>query len=84
MKYIYLLTLIFILLFNSISAKEADYKSVNFIIIYLDDVGYGDVSLTGAVGYTTPNIDKMAAQGMFFSHCACCTTHHHLLTNLTI
>ena len=40
----------------------------NFILIYLDDVGYGDVSLTGAVGYITPNIDKMAAQGMFFSH----------------
>lgn len=43
-------------------------KPTNFIIIYLDDVGYGDVSLTGALNYTTPNIDKMAAKGMFFSH----------------
>lgn len=43
-------------------------KPVNFIIIYLDDVGYGDLSLTGALNYETPNIDKMAAGGMFFSH----------------
>lgn len=40
---------------------------VNFIIIYLDDVGYGDISLTGATGYSTPNIDKMAASGIFFT-----------------
>lgn len=42
-------------------------KPVNFIIIYLDDVGYGDISLTGATGYSTPNIDKMAASGIFFT-----------------
>lgn len=42
-------------------------KPTNFIIIYLDDVGYGDISLTGAIGYSTPNIDKMAASGIFFS-----------------
>lgn len=43
-------------------------KPTNFVIIYLDDVGYGDVSLTGALNYSTPNIDQMAAKGMFFSH----------------
>jgi len=42
-------------------------KPTNFIIIYLDDVGYGDISLNGAIGYSTPNIDKMAASGIFFS-----------------
>ena len=40
----------------------------NFIIINLDDVGYGDFSFNGAYGYTTPNIDKMAAEGMRFTH----------------
>ncbi|MCA1761326.1 MAG: sulfatase, partial [Bacteroidales bacterium] len=36
-------------------------------MIYIDDMGYGDIALTGAIGYTTPNIDRMAASGMFFS-----------------
>lgn len=40
----------------------------NIILIYLDDMGYGDLSLTGASGYATPNIDRMARQGVFFSH----------------
>ena len=39
----------------------------NIVLIYLDDMGYGDLSLTGALGYKTPNIDKMAARGMFFT-----------------
>jgi arylsulfatase len=43
-------------------------KPVNFVVIYLDDVGYGDITLTGATGYRTPNIDKMAKKGAFFSH----------------
>ena len=50
------------------SCNEKNEKATNFIIIYLDDVGYGDVSLTGAIDYLTPNIDKMAANGIFFSH----------------
>ncbi len=43
-------------------------KPTNFVIIYLDDVGYGDIALTGAIGFSTPNIDKMASGGVFFSH----------------
>lgn len=42
-------------------------KPTNFVLIYIDDMGYGDIALTGAIGYTTPNLDKMAANGMFFS-----------------
>lgn len=40
----------------------------NFIIINMDDVGYGDFSFNSAYGYTTPNIDKMAAEGMRLTH----------------
>lgn len=43
-------------------------QPVNFILINLDDVGYGDFSFNGAYGYTTPHIDKMAAEGMRFTH----------------
>ena len=47
-------------------AEKAE-KPVNFVLIYLDDMGYGDLSLTGATGYTTPNLDKMAREGIFFT-----------------
>ncbi|MBP3518241.1 MAG: sulfatase [Parabacteroides sp.] len=47
-------------------AQAADHT--NFIVINLDDVGYGDFSFNGAFGYKTPNIDRMAAEGMRFTH----------------
>lgn len=40
----------------------------NFIIINLDDAGYGDFSYNGAHGYTTPNIDQLASDGVKFTH----------------
>lgn len=40
----------------------------NVILIHLDDMGYGDLSLTGATGYSTPRIDKMANDGLFLTH----------------
>lgn len=39
----------------------------NIVLIHLDDMGYGDLALTGAVGYKTPNIDRLAHDGLFFS-----------------
>lgn len=48
------------------AVEAADYT--NFVIINLDDVGYGDFSCNGAYGYRTPNIDRMAAEGMRFTH----------------
>ncbi len=39
----------------------------NVIIIFCDDVGYADVGVFGAKGYKTPNIDRMAAEGMKFT-----------------
>ncbi|MFV0272321.1 MAG: sulfatase [Macellibacteroides fermentans] len=47
-------------------AQTAD--PTNIIVINLDDVGYGDFSFNGAIGYETPNIDRMAAEGMRFTH----------------
>ncbi|MCG6191574.1 sulfatase family protein, partial [Maribellus maritimus] len=45
-----------------------DNNPPNIVLIYLDDMGYGDLTLTGATDYSTPNLDKIASQGMFFSH----------------
>ncbi len=39
----------------------------NVVIIFTDDQGYGDVGCYGAEGYTTPNLDKMAAEGARFT-----------------
>ena len=48
--------------------KENNDTLPNIVLIYLDDMGYGDLTVTGATGYRTPNIDKIASNGMFFSH----------------
>ena len=37
---------------------------VNVVLINLDDAGNGDFSFKGAVDYETPNIDRLAAEGM--------------------
>jgi len=36
----------------------------NFIIIFCDDLGYGDIGCFGSKKHRTPNIDKMATEGM--------------------
>jgi arylsulfatase A len=39
----------------------------NFVLIYCDDLGYGDIGPFGAQGYATPNLDRLAAEGMKFT-----------------
>ncbi|MBT3386099.1 MAG: sulfatase [Prolixibacteraceae bacterium] len=40
----------------------------NFVVVFIDDMGYGDIGTQGATGWTTPNLDKMAAEGMRFTN----------------
>ena len=40
----------------------------NVVLIFMDDMGYGDLSVTGALGYSTPNIDGMAHEGSRFTN----------------
>lgn len=47
-------------------ASAIDTKP-NFIIIFVDDLGYGDLGCYGAKKIKTPNLDRMAAEGMRFS-----------------
>lgn len=56
--------------------KEAPQKEVPMNVIYIlaDDLGYGDIGCYGQLKIKTPNIDKMAQQGMLFTqHYAGCT-----------
>lgn len=39
----------------------------NFIIIFIDDLGYADLGCYGATQISTPNIDRLAKQGMRFT-----------------
>ena len=42
-------------------------KQPNIILILMDDMGYGDLSCYGAMGYKTPNLDRMAKTGIRFT-----------------
>jgi arylsulfatase A len=39
----------------------------NFVIVFIDDMGYGDIGPFGAEGYETPNLDRMAKEGRVFT-----------------
>ena len=57
----------------------------NIVILYVDDLGYGDLGSYGANGVTTPNVDELANNGIRFtnahSSAATCTpSRYSLLT----
>ncbi|MCF7954678.1 MAG: sulfatase [Phycisphaerae bacterium] len=52
--------------FIGIASADTDRKP-NFIIIFADDQGYQDLGCFGSPLIKTPNIDKMAAEGMRFT-----------------
>ncbi len=64
--------------------KEAE-RLPNVVIIFTDDQGYADVGCYGAEGFTTPNLDRMAEDGMRFtsfyvSQAVCSASRASLLT----
>jgi arylsulfatase A-like enzyme len=58
---------------NKAASKQA---KPNIVIIYADDIGYGDLSCFGYSKVQTPNVDKMASEGVRFtnSHCGAATS----------
>lgn len=62
---IWLLSFLLLLIGTTVfSQKKANALTPNVVIIYADDLGYGDLSCYGATKIKTPNIDKLAAQGV--------------------
>ena len=47
--------------------KGAEIRTPNFVIIFADDLGYGDLACYGHPTIRTPNLDRMAAEGMRFT-----------------
>ena len=56
-------------------AQKNNQEKPNIILIYIDDLGYGDVSCYGATKVKTPNVDYLASNGLKFTdaHCTAAT-----------
>ncbi|PCJ82492.1 MAG: arylsulfatase [Bacteroidetes bacterium] len=52
---------------HSKNNEDTATRKPNIIYILADDLGYGDLSLTGQEKFSTPNIDRLAKNGMFFT-----------------
>ena len=51
----------------SAPAWAAPGRLPNFVIVFIDDMGYADIGPFGAEGYETPNLDRMAGEGRVFT-----------------
>ena len=52
-----------------LTASKADRKlrPPNIVVMFTDDQGYGDVGVYGAKGFETPNMDRLAREGVRFT-----------------
>jgi arylsulfatase A-like enzyme len=70
-------------LLGSQSALQVEERKPNIVLIYADDVGYGDLSCYGATRVHTPNLDKIAGGGLRFTNAhspsATCTPSRYAL-----
>lgn len=71
------------------SSSQTNNKTVkpNIVFIYLDDLGYGDLSCYGATAIKTPNIDSLANGGVRFTNgyatsATCTPSRYGLLTGV--
>lgn len=76
---------LFALLFSAVTASAKDKP--NIIYILLDDAGYGDLGSYGQSKFTTPNMDRLASEGMKFTQhysgsTVCAPTRCVLMTGL--
>jgi arylsulfatase A-like enzyme len=67
-RYIILSILISVSSCKEITKKKIQDQKPNIIIIYADDLGIGDVSSYGSTELITPNIDRIANEGIKFTN----------------
>ena len=81
----FLLLTIIILLPGCTQPREDARQFPNIIVIYADDLGFGDLSSYGATEISTPNIDRIAHEGIRFTNgyatsATCTPSRYALLT----
>src|SRR5215831_940428 len=59
--------LLLLLLASCAGEKATGDRPPNILIILTDDQGYADLGCFGAKGFKTPNLDRMAQEGMRFT-----------------
>ncbi len=52
----------------TLPARGAENRKLNFVFLLFDDLGWADVGYQGSDFYETPNIDRLASQGMRFTN----------------
>lgn len=67
------------------AAPDPSTSRPNIVIIMVDDMGYGDAGCYGGTAFPTPNIDRLAKEGMRFTDfhsngCVCSPTRAALMT----
>jgi len=60
-------TLVHLAVLLALSVPNALAELPNFVVIFADDLGYGDLGVYGSETIRTPNLDRMAAEGMRFT-----------------
>ena len=70
---------------NNTTNNESKDSLPNIVLIVADDMGYADVGVYGAQGFTTQNLDKLASQGTRFtsfyvSQAVCTASRASLMT----
>src|SRR5678809_178226 len=67
---------LFLQVFSEAGAAGLPYRQPkpNIIFILADDLGYGELGCYGQQKIKTPNLDKMASEGMRFTQCYAGTT----------
>lgn len=72
-------------IFFSACDNTSGERLPNFIIIYADDMGYGDLTMNGNPSISTPRLDRMAGEGarltnFYIPACVCTPSRAALLT----
>src|SRR5690606_27121031 len=67
MKHSFLSAIICFLTLNACQTKKEEPQKPNILFILADDFGYHDLSVMGSNYYETPNIDRIASEGMIFT-----------------
>lgn len=83
-RFKYLSALVFFIFLATPQIVFSQQKKPNIILIFTDDLGIEALKPYGGYSTATPNIDKLAEEGMLFTHCfanpACSPSRAEILT----